>query len=399
MLEALFWVFFGIMLGSVAGLLPGIHPNTLIPPALLLLSFLDPIVLALTILSMGISNIFFSSIPTLLFRSAEETTALAVSPAESMQKEGRGYEALMSFSIGHLGGVVLAILLIPVFYLIMSTAYAGMKAFIPAVLISVAIYGISREKKGSMIYALFALLLSSLLGLASLSFSDSFIFPLLSGLFGIPALIEMARSKSTIRYLEDANPSEVDLREIRYPVVSGAVAGGFAGLLPGVGASQIALIVMESAKLKGGGKTFLSTLGAINASDLVYSVLAISIIGNPRSGIAVAISNLVKVDLFMLMTFLGILLFVSVVSFFLTLKMGKSMVNMISKLDQRIVSACVMAFIVFLVIYLTGAFGLAVLLLSAAVGYIPIRFDTGRTHLMGCLIAPTALWFLGIRTI
>ena len=207
MLEALFWVFFGIMLGSVAGLLPGIHPNTLIPPALLLLSFLDPIVLALTILSMGISNIFFSSIPTLLFRSAEETTALAVSPAESMQKEGRGYEALMSFSIGHLGGVVLAILLIPVFYLIMSTAYAGMKAFIPAVLISVAIYGISREKKGLMIYALSAFLLSSLLGLASLSFSDSFIFPLLSGLFGIPALIEMARAKSTIRDLEDAHPS------------------------------------------------------------------------------------------------------------------------------------------------------------------------------------------------
>ncbi len=398
MLETLFWIFCGIAAGAVAGIFPGVHPNTLIPPMLLLLAFLDPVVLALVILSMGISNLFFSTIPAVLLRSAEETTALAISPSEELAKEGRSYDAVMSFASGQLGGIIGAILLLPFFFLLMPAIYAPLKSFIPLILAIVVVYGISREGDSSLaFYASVLFALSAILGIASLSYSDSFIFPLLSGLFGIPSLIDSA--KRTAVRIEGSPAYTLDLKDMKYPVLTGAVAGGFAGLLPGVGASQIAAMTMESANIRGERKKFLSVLGAINASDLIYSIVAISIIGNPRSGIAVAIGNLIGIDLFMLATFLGLIVFVSSVSFFLTIRSGSGLVSLLSRVDQFKLSLSVILFISLLAFYLTGPIGIAVLALSTMIGYAAIKSGASRTHLMGCLIAPTALWFLGIRTI
>ena len=90
-LELLAFILVGIGFGTLTGLVPGIHPNTVF--ALLLtsaatLQAIGPIYMAVFIVSVAISNTFTDFIPSIIFGAPDPATALSVLPGHRMLLAG-----------------------------------------------------------------------------------------------------------------------------------------------------------------------------------------------------------------------------------------------------------------------------------------------------------------------
>jgi len=66
------------------------------------------------------------------------------------------------------------------------------------------------------------------------------------------------------------------------------------------------------------------------------------------------------------------------------------------RIDFRKLSAAGFAFVLVMVFAMTGSLGIAIALVSMAVGLVPALTGVSRTHCMGCLLLPSLLLFAGI---
>ena len=92
--------------------------------------------------------------------------------------------------------------------------------------------------------------------------------------------------------------------------------------------------------------------------------------------------------------FLAILVsiaFASVLGYLITIQCGKLMTRISGSIPESVLNNAVLALISVLALLLCGPFGLAVLVLSAAVGLIPPSAGIGRICLTGCLLIPVLL--------
>ncbi|MHA2337495.1 MAG: tripartite tricarboxylate transporter permease [Candidatus Hodarchaeales archaeon] len=398
MIEIFLALGFGIVLGTAAGLLPGLHPNNTVPIILGISFLFDPLVAAVILVTCGVVDSFLSYIPAILFGAPDDSTSLGVLPGHKLLLEGRGFEAIKLTVIGNLGGVLFAILTLPLFALFIPEVYNFIRPHVHWLLIAVMGYMILKEKGKKKFYAFLVFFLSGLLGLSVLDFSDSLIFPVLTGLFGIPILFLSIFQKTKLPKKFTFEESDLDKKEVYSAIGIGSVAGILAGLLPGLGSAQSAILTQQVSKRKE-GKDFLISLSAVDASDLIYSLLALWLIGNPRSGIAVGISKLLEVGLPEVLTFIFVIIIAAAIGAILTLKLSKVMLNVLRKVNYSRICLYIIIFLVALTVLFSGWFGILVLIISMAVGMIPNLVNVRRSYSMGVLIIPTIIWFLGIGTI
>ena len=177
----------GVLLGLIAGLLPGLHPNTTIPMIIGLSSVFGPLPTAIILVSSGVINTFTNFIPSILLGAPEESTALGVLPGHKLLLEGRGYEAIKLCVVGSLGGVLFAVMTLPFFVFIIPKLYEVIRPHVHWLLISVIGYLIIEENGRYVLYAFGYFMLAGILGMVVLnSLGDFVLFPLLTGLFGLP---------------------------------------------------------------------------------------------------------------------------------------------------------------------------------------------------------------------
>ncbi len=80
-------------------------------------------------------------------------------------------------------------------------------------------------------------------------------------------------------------------------IFAGGIAGSILGFLPGMGPAQGSILAQE---LSGGEdigenrEGFLVAMSGVNVLDALFSLIAIYLIGNPRSGIVVFIDKLIQ---------------------------------------------------------------------------------------------------------
>ncbi len=128
LLLLLYFTLFGMGLGALSGLAPGIHVNTL--AVLLIMSvpslapFLDDIcssvgcslspalLLACTILAAAICHSFLDYIPSLIMGVPDETECLSVLPSHRLLLEGKGMNALQAASHGSLVGALVGLIIL-----------------------------------------------------------------------------------------------------------------------------------------------------------------------------------------------------------------------------------------------------------------------------------------------
>jgi putative membrane protein len=389
----------GIIVGAFTGLSPAIHINLV--AALLLanidkFSFTSPLALALFIATLSIAHTFIDFIPSILLGAPEEDTALSVLPGHKLLQQGRGFEAVVLTQYGALMGIILSLVLTPIFILFLPSAYQAIKIAIPFILIFISAYIILRDK--SPLTALLIFSAAGILGL--LTFNSPIeikepLLPLLTGLFGLSSLLTSIKSNpklpaQKIRPLAIIKPTK---KEFLSTIKSAILASPFGSILPGVGSGHAA--VLGSELHKSTPRTFLLMLGIINTSVMALSIVTAYSIAKTRTGSAVAIQQLLnKIELSHLIIILLAILLSSILIFIISINLSKLFIRTINKINYKILNLSVLGIVILINILITNWVGIIVLILATILGLTAVNSTTRRINLMACLILPSIVYYL-----
>ena len=290
MIEAYFYelwwllgaLFFGVMLGSLTGLIPGFHVNNValillaLSPGLLELGIPLSAVAAI-IVSTGTVHTFLNYIPSALIGAPDGDTALSLLPGHRMLLAGNAARGVAWSARGSQLGLFLSLPLIVVARIAFGPElnwYNGLRDWLPVILLVISLLLLATEttrldwpkwvqkvtgkrlgndsRLAGFVAATVFFLLAGLYGWAVFELpvdspvgmpSPSLLLPSLAGLFGIANLLDIYATTSHLPpqrenwYLPPVKP-------LIAPCFWSAVAGASMGVLPGMTASQATVLVM-----------------------------------------------------------------------------------------------------------------------------------------------------------
>lgn len=393
MFDLLLVFLLGTLLGILTGLIPGLHPNTLIFLLLPLAVIMDGVTMFIAFVTgMSIVHTFVSFIPSVLLGAPEGDTALSVLPGHRYLQRGRGIEAIQLTVYGGVIAATLALLSLPLLFHIIPAVYNTITGYLHLLLALVlaAILWQSDDRWNSVL----VMGLSGLLGVivldAAIANTQYILFPLFAGLFGISTILIAIWQHSPLP--PQGNNRPVTLNTALNGGILGVAAGLLAGFLPGLGASQSAFIVRRLSGLA--RHDFIVALGGINTADLFFSLVALYLIGNPRSGTAVAIQHVVPaVTLHLVVLVTGLALIAVGIGAVTTLWLSQYAVEAIERINYRRLLFGVIGFIAAGTVILTGLFGLLVLGTAAALGITATTRNVRKSYCMAALIVPTIIQY------
>ncbi len=403
MLDIILFCFFGVIIGSLAGLLPGMHPNqiyVILISLLPLLSFLSNQNLIAFILSVSVSNIILNYIPTIFFSIPDSNTIINVLPGHKMVLEGKGLEALYISLISGILTMLISVLLLPIFLIVIPLLHKTVYSYIHFLLIGLVFIMAFFERGNKKFLFILVFFISGFWGLVTLNSplirSENVLFPSLTGMFGVAGLII---GSSNLKQLP-AQTFAIDINKKEFVkiVLSAVIAGLLIGVLPGAGESQAGVLVSHTIKLS--DREFLGTLAGINVSNLLFSVVSLFSLDKIRSGTASAINEVVyNFDAKLLIFSAGVFIFSSSISILIAWFLGKKLLKWISQINYNLVSKIIILFTCISVILITGFMGFSILIISIFIGFLPILFKIKRTSNMGYLMLPTIIYFSGLSNV
>ncbi|MFH1420971.1 MAG: tripartite tricarboxylate transporter permease [Candidatus Aenigmatarchaeota archaeon] len=389
-IEILLFLFFGMLLGIITGLAPGIHPNLIVLAIPSLFVFIpEPILFLVFVVSMAVTNSIVDFIPSILLGAPDADTALSALPGHRLLLQGQGYHAIRLTTFGCLASVAFVIILSPLLVLFIPIIYATIKPVMAYALISMLAFLVYKER--NRLDALMFILIAGLLGLMSMQIplsSDLILFPLLTGLFGFSLLLEQLSQKSSMP-AQDFSEKIIPLK-IKLSSIKGTLAGLVSGLLPGVGPSQAVMFTGET-----DGESFLVRLGAISTANILLSFLALWLISQPRSGVAVAVGQLMNINTNEFILILVLALVSSSLAAIFCLKSAKAFMKGMQKINYSKLSALILLFLNIIVLLITGIYGLMLAWTAAMLGLACHHHGLRRSLLMASLILPTILFYFG----
>lgn len=403
LIQIIIALIFGILAGTITGLIPGIHINLigifLISLSASAFSSLNPIYLVVFIASMAITHTFIDFIPSVFLGCPDTDTELSVLPGHELLKKGHGYKAIILTAYGGLAAILTLILIafpatltINKIYLLLTKPYV-----MPLILLIVSVLLISLEKR--KFPALLAFSLTGVFGLIVLNFSPlkQPLLPLLTGLFGSSMLIMSIKNKIQIPKQKIEPVSSKDIKKpLAGAFLGSLIASPLCSFLPGLGSGQAAIIGNQVARISRTDRNgFLILLGATNTLVMGFSFISLYAISKTRTGAAVAIQEIIgNPPLRTLLLILVAVLISGVISFFLTDFLARFFSKRIMKIEYSTLSYITLAILVIVVFIISGFLGLLVLIASTFTGIYCISLGVRRTNMMGCLLLPTILLYL-----
>ena len=391
MIEPVLAVSLGVAAGIFTGLIPGVHPNTVVfttipfyfiyrPEFSLFMAFIS---------GLSISHTLHDFLPALFLKAPEAESALSSLPGIEMVQEGLGRKAFVLTVIGGLSSSTIFVIVLPVLFLVLEAVYPVLNQFMEFILIFFLLFIIFESR--SIFNAALIASLSGLLGLSVLSGPQQqfILLPVFSGLFAVPAV-----SYSIFRDFEI--PEQKD----RFQISSSRIKEGFAGfgsgliagVIPGIGAAVSTTFLtpfMDSDR-----EGFLTGLGGVNTSDILVSFLALYLIGRPRSGSSVALQMISEVRIPEVFFLIGCSLLGAGLSGILSLKVLDLFLELVEKVNFRFLGFSVLGLIFSIVFFTTGVYGTVVLLTSGFIGFISLLTES-RASCMAVLIIPALTYFSG----
>jgi len=433
----------GVLTGVLTGILPGLHVNNI---ALIFLSLSGAIVSAFSflfdygisidfifvlicvyIISVSISHTFHDIIPSTFLGAPDEDMALSVLPAHSLLLKGKGYEAVTLSAIGSYGAILFCFFLVyPIRFIIGEPLffYETLREIMLFVLIAVSIFLLATEKakieifgkKGiissiaGILFAAVVFFISGVFGIITFELSVSspiglsspVLFPALAGLFGTPTLLTslMTKPKLPKQSLVEVSLNKKTKKSLILSVITGSLGGIIVSIIPGLTSSTGTVITM-TARGKSDTRQTIITLSAVNTACAFFVVIIMFITLRARSGAALAVKDLVSIaewnDLLLpsnLVYFLIALVFGGMLSYFLTLKIGKLFAKHFASVPYLLLIKLTICMVIILVFLFTGVLGLIVLLVATAIGLLPVQWGVRRSHCMGILLVPIILYFI-----
>lgn len=384
----------GIALGTVSGLLPGLHANNMA----FLLAGVAPSVpgprlyVAMAMLAAGVVHTFLDVVPSLALGVPDAAMAAVALPGHRLVLAGRGREALRLSAVGSGGAVVLAVPLAVPVTRIMTAAWPTVRAHLTLVILAVAVGLVVTEGSPmAMAGAAVSLLASGLLGLATLELSPDaplsaggLLVPLFAGLFGAPVLVD-AIGGTGIPPQGDPGIA-VTGREAAGLTGVGTVAGAVVGYVPAVSSAVAATGALLAVPGRYGARGFLIATSGVNTANAIFALFALITIGSPRTGVLVAVEAVGgPVSLPHLLVAVAT---AGAVGFVLVLAVGDRYLAVVGRLDPTALSVGILAGLAGLSYLFAGRIGVVAYLAAAVVGLVPPRFRARRASLMGVLFGP-----------
>ncbi len=413
MFELVIACFIGISIGTMTGMVPGIHVNTagaiLFASSSMLLGFFSPEFLCVLMVAMSIAHALIEFVPSMLLGVPQEGTATSILPGHRMVLQGRSKEVIRIVCVGGFGAIIVTILMLPVFSIVLPMLHEVSKPVTWIILLFVSIYLTYRLTStiGDFLWSLVLFLISGILGWAIFQTPVSSGISLMctfSGLFGISTILFSLNDNSTIPHQNSFYDLNIDFNKFK-SIFAGGITGAILGFLPGFGPAQGTVIAQAASGTSDNDDedtvNFLLATSGLNISDCLFSLMAIYIVGNPRSGIAVYMSYLVSRMTFnhLIIYIFSSLLAVSV-SLVLALKLGDSFSKLMGGVDYRKLSIGVILLQILIlyifIIYYHAPFAYMTLALitSTAMGMLPHYLGVGKSHLMGVLIIPAIVIYM-----
>jgi len=386
----------GIALGTLSGLVPGLHANNF---ALLLAGFApsipaEPEFVGAAMLAAGVTHTFLDIVPALALGVPDPAMAPTALPGHKLVLQGRGREALRLSALGSALAVAFAVPLAVPVTLLMQRLYPTIAAHLTLVLATVSTLLVLTERTMvARVGAALALAASGILGLLTLDVPadgvlpvGDMLAPLFAGLFGAPILIEALRGGGVPP--QDDTVVTASRRFILAVGFVGTLAGALVGYLPAI-SSAIAAAGALAVLPHRGPRAFVVATSGVNTANTIFALFALVALGNPRTGVLVALENAdVPHNLPLLLGSAGL---AAAAGFVLVVAIGDTYLDVVGNLNNAVVTLGVLGFLCLLVAAFAGLFGLAVFAVSTLVGLLPARFGARRMTCMGVLLVPIAL--------
>lgn len=415
----LYMAILGAAIGTFSGLVPGIHVNTL--AALMLAGYpflkglfspfipsdLLPLCVASCIMSASIVHSFVDYVPSVFIGAPDPDDIISALPGHRLLLEGRGMAAVRSAAIGScVGSCVSIVIAIPLQLILLSGLSDYLDSITSIVLISVILLMILHEKEyAGMAWCTAIIFISGLLGLACMDLDipgdgllgeGTLLFPMLTGLFGMPALLESLHNPRIVEQKDDE----------RYPVgpipgIKGVLTGILTGWFPGI-TSTTGAILSGSVTPERRPEGFIAMTASIGTSASIIMLVTMSITGHGRSGTMIIIGDILGDSVIGPMNgcFIALLLtaaFAAFLGYHSTVICGRIMSKVINMIDVLLLNKICIMLILALVFLMTGPFGLVILFVSTLMGFLPMRVGISRVYLTGCLLIPALLSSLLLR--
>ena len=395
--EILVVLLIGVIIGIITGLTPGIHVNlvatTLFALSPFLLQHLEPLSLAVFIISLSVVHSFLDTIPSVYLGAPENENALSVLPGQKMLLRGEGYQAVKITILGTYIGMIVGIVLIPLFMLTANKIYPLLKPYLIYILVLLMSYMILKDK--NRFWNFFLFMISGTLGLIVFSIPNlnEPLFPLLSGLFGVSGLLLSYFENTKIPEQQIDNIIKLKVKELVKAVLGSSIAVFLIQFFPGLGPAQGAVVanqVIKDVKDKG----YLAMVGAMGTMSVVFSLVTFYTLGKAKDGTIVVISKLLEIDFSSFLILIVVFLLAGSIAVFLTLWFSKIFSKLIVKVNYKMLVITIILFVFGMCLFLNGWIGMIVLITSTCIGLIAPLKGIGRNHAMGCLILPVMMYFL-----
>ena len=409
----------GACMGTFSGMIPGIHVNTLAAMMLAgypllsdaLSSFIPtellPICVASCIMSASIVHSFVDYVPSVFIGAPDPDDVISALPGHRLLLDGRGMAAVRSAAIGSCVGACTSIVLaIPFQLLLLSGLSDYLDSITAMVLIAVILIMLLHERDPvNMIWCALTILVSGLLGLICMDLDipcngiivgGTLIFPMLTGLFGMPALLQ---SLSNPVIQEQTDDKEYPVGPI--PGIKGVLTGLLTGWFPGI-TSTTGAILSDTVTPERSPEGFISMIASIGTSASIIMLVTMSLTGKGRSGTMIIIGDILGDSVIGALNecFLLLLLtavFAAFLGYHSTILCGRIMSRIINRVDTLLLNRICIILVISLVLLMTGPYGLLVLAIATLMGFLPVRIGISRVYLTGCLLIPALLSSLFLR--
>lgn len=400
MIEILAGTAAGVALGLVSGILPGIHINTLAGIMLaslsLLLPLFGPFFLAAALFSALITHCFLDAIPSTFLGIPDADTALAVLPAHALCLEGKGEEAVRISALGSVTGLVLAVPLCAVLLVMMPPLQSATDWGSGIILVAVAGFLLVRSESPSWGFLTFCV--SGILGIFAFRYSylappllgeGAVLMPLLSGLFGISVLLHSGKGAIPPQHF-----SGLDIP--RKGILKGTLLGGAAGLvvgwLPGLSNATANGVLASAVNYTRDKRGYLLATSAANTMNSVVGLAAFFAVERTRNGVVAALSMIEYPSFPLLIVSVTLS---GLAAYLLTIRLS-GVAHFLEGLDRTRLNTIVIVFVTVVSFLSAGMFGIFLLVLAAAVGFIPRLVNIPQVFCMGSIMVPVMLYSFGI---
>jgi putative membrane protein len=415
----------GIGLGTVTGLIPGLHVNSVAFGLVGIAPSIDgpPVAVGAAVLAAGVVHTFLSIVPGLVLGVPDAATAPGALPGHRLVLAGRGREAIRLSAVGSGVALVAAVAVALPLSRVVAAGRSWLLAALPVLLALVAAALVLAEPtRRARLGGLVCLATATALGYLTLDLpaigplspagTASVLAPLFGGLFGAPVLLDALDARGTIPPQAGTRLGLSRAESVR-AALAGVGGGALVGYLPGVSAGVAAVLALGGAggsgpAGRGSDRAYVVATSGADTATAVFAVASLAVLGAPRSGVTVALSELAAggggdvaaagsnggalgAAPLGLVEMLLVIVLAAGLGIAILVTLGDRYLRVIRRLPRRPLVVAVFGGLLALALGFGGVLGGAVFCLAAVVGLLPPRVGARRVHLMGVLFGPVAL--------